>query len=104
METVQSIAKWADETFGQADNMTIGARANQEMAELLRALAKGDSPQACLMEIADVFIVLARLIKQLGCESDHEFNLLLAAKMAINRGRKWTLTGDGHGYHVREKS
>ena len=26
------------------------------------------------------------------------------AKMAVNRKREWKLTGDGHGYHLRDKA
>jgi len=29
---------------------------------------------------------------------------LVDAKMAINRARRWNLTGDGHGQHVGEES
>ncbi len=51
-------------------------------------------------EIADVVIVLYRLASELGVDLLEEID----HKMQINRARQWHRTGDGHGYHVREKT
>jgi hypothetical protein len=98
-ETQRSISTWAEETFGPAvSNASCAARANQEMAELLTALASDDHNKKTRIECADIVIVLYRLCERNGWD-------LLAAideKMAINRARKWQLTGDGHGQHIDE--
>jgi NTP pyrophosphatase (non-canonical NTP hydrolase) len=99
-ETQASISKWANETFGPSGtNMRIAARANEEMAELLRALSVDDNNQQALDECADVVIVLCRLVERLG----GDFGELVDAKMVINRAREWNKDGSGHGYHVRKK-
>lgn len=100
-ETQQSVSEWADMTFGPASsNARIAARANEEMAELLRALTADDNNPRAPEEIVDVMIVLFRLATRMGFDIwngvDH--------KMAINRARKWNVTTDGHGYHVRERA
>lgn len=62
IETQATIQAWADETFGHStDALCLAVRANTEMAELLRALAAPDSPEACAEECADVMIVLYRV-------------------------------------------
>lgn len=95
------ISAWADETFGTASsNARVAARANEEMAELLRALTSDDQHPNAAEEIADIVIVLCRLMTRLGKNFGEEID----RKMAINRVRKWNLTTDGHGYHVRNKS
>jgi hypothetical protein len=167
-ETQQGISDWAEATFGPAaSDIRVAARANEEMAELLRAVTTGNVEKAP-EEAADVVIVLARLATRLKCAYDlsercpvqagrgpawyamrANVNLAVAAslieeeakpslgsvpwrlqrcvyylatmvevlgtppattttlqteidkKMAINRARKWSLDGSGHGYHVR---
>jgi hypothetical protein len=88
IESQESITKWANETFGlSTSNMRVAARANEEMA------------QKALDECADVFIVLCRVVSNLG----GDFQELIDRKMEINRARTWNLDGSGHGYHVRAK-
>lgn len=100
VETQGSVAAWADATFGpSASNMRIAARANEEMAELLRALSVDDANSGAAVEVADVVIVLYRLARNLGVDLHAEVD----RKMAINRAREWKLDGSGHGYHVRQK-
>jgi hypothetical protein len=164
-ETQQSISTWAAETFGPAgSDLRVAGRANEEMAELVRA-ATADAPiDQIIEECADVLIVLARLGDRLSQPLDLEIpavgdfgpdinvagavvtvnvdlaNLLddlamgapsettrdlvldvwdgikgvivmaggnaaeaVTARMAINRRRVWKKTGDGHGYHRRDK-
>src|SRR6185436_19430278 len=99
-ETQKSISMWANETFGSSgSNMRVAVRANEEMAELLRALSVDDNNQKALDECTDVVIVLCRLVERLG----GDFCELIDAKMRINRSREWKKDGSGHGYHVREK-
>ena len=97
-ENQKTVSDWADETFGPVStNARVAARANEEMAELLRALTADDqSPQAA-NEIADVFIVLYRLATRLGVDAHEEVD----KKMAVNRQRAWAKDGTGHGYHTR---
>ena len=166
IETTESIIQWANDAFGAAPKQERAiARANEEMAELLRALTSGVEPAKCAEECADVAIVLVGRSFLFGCSlsellvtnvserpwapplyyaskaqvalgqfmecvslSPHNdsrpyyvatvltdlekccialgFNLLscIDAKMAINRNRVWNQTGDGHGYHVRDKA
>ena len=97
-ETQGSVSMWADETFGApSSNMSIGTRANEEMAELLRALAKGKSNDEVATEVADVVIVLYRLADRLGVDLGEAID----RKMRINRARRWNVGADGHGYHVK---
>jgi len=101
METQQTVAMWADETFGPVtSHARIAARANEEMAELLRALTADDHHPKAAEEIADIVIVLYRLATRLGVD----LRTLVNEKMAKNRTREWKRDGSGHGYHVRDKS
>jgi hypothetical protein len=60
-ETLVTIEAWANETFGPSVSQGNAlARANQEMAELNKAVATGADPAKIAEEAADVFIVLCR--------------------------------------------
>ncbi len=99
-ETQDSIAKWADETFGRVTtDARIAARINEEMAELLRAVTADMGPEKIAEECADVVIVLYRLITRQGGDLFEEID----KKMATNRARVWKKDGTGHGYHVSEQ-
>lgn len=101
MEDQFTVSLWAEQTFGPASsNARVAARANEEMAELLRALTADDTNPKAAEEIADIYIVLCRLATRLGADLHEQ----VQRKMAINRLRQWNLTQDGHGYHVRDKS
>lgn len=96
-ETQKSISDWAIETFGEAgSNLRVALRANNEMAELLDMLAVDDNDSRAGEEIADLFIVLARLLDKMGVNLDEE----IQRKMKINRARVWTKDGSGCGQHV----
>lgn len=100
IESTESIAQWAQDTFGEAKSIArVAVRANEEMAELLRAVTSSQRPKVIREEAADVVIVLARLVYlnngDLWEEVEH--------KMAINRSRTWKMDGSGHGYHVRDR-
>lgn len=98
-ETQKTIVAWCEETFGPAtSSVRIAARANEEMAELIRAVATDDRHPKAAEEIADVFIILYRLAERLGVDLHGEID----RKMAVNRARAWRLDGSGHGYHVRQ--
>jgi NTP pyrophosphatase (non-canonical NTP hydrolase) len=96
-----SISEWAQAAFGPVgSNIRVAARANEEMAELLRALSVDDVNPKAAEEIADILIVLYRLATRLGVDLQQQVN----EKMAINRARTWSQDGSGPGYHVREKT
>lgn len=130
-ETSASIAQWQNETFGVAtttwervdrsDDMMRGAmwkakhvvhygpdghrpnlsralRAAEELAELIELLVADDSDPKAPREVADIDIVLRGIDAYHGVERSDQVD----AKMAINRARKWKLTGDGHGQHVKD--
>jgi len=83
-ETQKTVSQWADETFGLASSNTrVAARANEEMAELLRALTTNDTDQKAVEEAADVVIVLYRLAERMGMDLHSEID----RKMSINRQR-----------------
>jgi NTP pyrophosphatase (non-canonical NTP hydrolase) len=96
-ESQHSISEWAEETFGPSgSDVRVAARANEEMAELLRACCMDDvSAEKKREEIADVVIVLCRLMTRLGGDLNKEID----RKMAVNRQRIWRRDGSGHGYH-----
>lgn len=99
-ETGVGIAEWAQKTFGLATSgARVAARANEEMAELLRVTTSGQPSTAIVNECADVVIVLARLAWMNGADLFEAVD----AKMAVNRVREWKLDATGHGYHVRSK-
>lgn len=101
METQETVCAFADDTFGPAtSNMRVAARANEEMAELIRALSTDDNNPKAAEEVADVVIILYRLMRNLGTDMHAEID----RKMAINRKREWRRDATGHGYHVRDKS
>lgn len=75
------------QTFGpQRSNMVYAARALDEMAELIEALAADDRSDAAPSEIADVVIVLYSLAERLGVDLHEQ----VERKMAINRARDWS--------------
>lgn len=129
-ETSASIARWRSDTFGplritqerfelscalmraamdavrdmdwhpgiERPNLTIALRAAEELAELIEMLVEDDAiPYAC-EEAADVSIVLDGILGAHGRELEDE----RAKKMAVNRARKWKMTGEGCGQHVKE--
>jgi len=100
-ETQKSVSAWTTATFGEASsNARVAARANEEMAELLRALTSDDNHPKAVEEAADVVIILYRLADRMGKNLHAEID----RKMGINRKRQWSVTADGHGYHVRDKT
>jgi NTP pyrophosphatase (non-canonical NTP hydrolase) len=102
VETQRSIAEWADQAFGRAPSLArIAARANEEMAGLLREAASEDSDdrehvENLVAEAADVVTILYHLAQVAG----HDLHEAIDRKMAINRQRQWRRDGTGHGYHV----
>jgi NTP pyrophosphatase (non-canonical NTP hydrolase) len=99
-ESQYSISDWADATFGPSgSNARVAARANEEMAELLRALTADDKHPKASEEVADIVIILYRLATRLGIDLMAEID----RKMSVNRARVWKKDNTGHGYHVRDK-
>ncbi|MBY2918897.1 MazG-like family protein [Rhizobium leguminosarum] len=98
VETQASINDWISTTFGETgSNISVAARANQEMSELVMALAIDDNDPNAVVEAADIVIILYRLAHRFGKDLEAEID----RKMAINRGRNWNVA-NGHGYHVKE--
>lgn len=98
-EDQRSISAWAEATFGPvSSNARVAARANEEMAELLRALTVDDDSPKAGEEMADIVIVLCRLADRMGIDLFDEMD----KKMQINRTRIWAKDGSGHGYHLRD--
>lgn len=125
-ETSATIAAWQNETFGAATtdrrrvertadlarhaffsaissdltiprpNLSRAIRAAEELAELIELLVVDDLDPRAPIEVADIDIVLRGIDAAHGVERAD----LVSAKMKINRARRWTLTGDGHGQHV----
>lgn len=100
-ETQHSIQAWANMAFGPApDPARVAARANEEMAELLRAATSEQPPEVLIEEAADVVIVLMRFAEVVGEDLMKEID----RKMTVNRGREWKKDGTGHGYHIRKEA
>lgn len=130
-ETSASIAAWQDRTFGPATttweridrsddvmrkamyeakfmsitrpelrrpNLSRAIRAAEELAELILLLVVDDADPKAPREVADIDIVLRGIDAAHGVERAEAVD----EKMAINRARKWKLTGDGHGQHVED--
>lgn len=69
METHAALNAWSDETFGPvSSNFRIASRANEELAEAIRALAIDPTSTDAAVEAADTIIVLCRLASQFGVD------------------------------------
>lgn len=88
-ETFETINQWCDDTFGPATWQRMIERAKEEFDELEDCL----TVEGAAIEAADVVICLCRI---------PGFAQALQDKMAINRKRRWALTGEGTGYHIPE--
>lgn len=125
-ETSASIAAWQNSTFGPATttfdrvarssrlifaamakvsnadltaprpNLSRAIRATEELAELIELLVADDADPKSPREVADIDIVLRGIDAAHGVERADQAD----AKMLKNRGRTWSVTGDGHGQHV----
>ena len=96
-ETQKTISKWANETFGKPKStLSVAIRALAEHVELLQKLIIDDQHPGAAEEAVDVIIVLQRIGTMLNKDLEKEKN----RKMAINRKRRWTKDGNGHGHHV----
>jgi len=96
-----AVSQWAERTFGPtSSNARVAARANEEMAELLRTLTTDDGATGkAIEEAADVVIILFRLADRMGYDLLGE----VRSKMQVNAQRVWQRDGSGHGYHVSAK-
>jgi hypothetical protein len=97
METVESVSRWAEETFGPCTPQAALERAFEEMDELDYAGEHSFGKHRKLVEeAADVCITLYRYIYLVDPEAINK-------KMVVNRKRKWKLNGDGTAQHVSSK-
>jgi NTP pyrophosphatase (non-canonical NTP hydrolase) len=98
-ENQDTIAKWADESFGDpTSNLRLAIRANAEMAELITELSIDDEHKKAPEEVADIIICLCRLASELGIDMQDEVD----KKMEKNRSRNWKVDGTGCAQHVEE--
>lgn len=97
-ETPQSIADWANGTFGPATVERQIERAEEEWAEYYAACERGKSDQEKAEEVADTIICLSRVLVQLGYPD------AVDDKMTINRARTWKVGADGCAYHVKAQA
>jgi NTP pyrophosphatase (non-canonical NTP hydrolase) len=95
-ETFDTIGAWAAHTFGCPLPELAAARANEEMAEMLKELALGFNDKADI-EAADVVIVLSHYARSRGID----LQKLINEKMAVNRARDWAVSKHGIGYHKK---
>lgn len=96
-ETSATIAAWAETTFGPLKSLErLVDRAQQELAELRAAVVSNGSPIDIAHEAADVVILLHRLAALVGSDLSEAVD----KKMAVNRARQWTPSGDGVGQHI----
>ena len=96
-EDQQSIALWAEQTFGKPTQLRAATRMNEEVAELLAKLSNPSVSNAAIVEeVADIQIVLYVLATRLHMDVQAE----VERKMKVNRERKWALDGSGCGQHV----
>jgi len=69
IETSQTITVWASETFGEAESIKAYVlRAQDEMTELLESIDAKKPATEILSEVADVTILLHRVVGTLGLE------------------------------------
>lgn len=112
-ETILSIARWSEETFG--DNITLEGQIEKFNDELQEW---HDSKHEDIMELADMAIVASSIarfsvVKAASYFCLVAFNLMVSKfteedleeainkKMAINRKRKWSV-GKGNFQHITE--
>lgn len=112
-ETILTIAKWSEETFG--DNITPEGQLEKFLDERKEWL---ESDRKDLSELADLTIVASSVarfslvdaalcfahidaeLKSSGFSAD-DLETAINNKMAINRQRKWTI-GKGNFQHIEE--
>jgi NTP pyrophosphatase (non-canonical NTP hydrolase) len=98
-ETTATITQWVNNAFGVTDNpFRRATRANEEMAELLTAIASGEEPEKIGEEAADVAILMHLICGRLGLDLTEQ----VTKKMAKNRARQWRVDATGCGYHVKD--
>ena len=90
-----SIHHWSKETFGQPKTQRCVARANEEMAELVKVASTRSSFNELMEEAADIVIVL----NVLAGVCSRDLWAMVEAKMKLNRSREWVSDGNGCGYH-----
>lgn len=108
MENQVTIRTWGRATFGPSTAQAITTRMNVEVAEMINALqnaadAKTPEERTRILahaagEGADVYIMLAQAMEELGVDLQAEVD----AKVAILRNRRWRNTPSGRNQHVTE--
>lgn len=94
---------WQLATFGPLEPGTAGAeRAYERVCEEWTELEETHPRESAknIDEAADIVITLAAYVGHLG----DDLARAVERKMAINRARKWIITEDGCGYHVKDRN
>lgn len=112
-ETILSIARWSEETFG--DNLTLAGQLDKFETEKIEWL---ESNRKDIIELADLMIVASSVarfslvdaalcfahidaeLKLSGFSAD-DLETAINNKMTINRQRKWSI-GKGNYQHISE--
>lgn len=98
--------RWALATFPDETLTQQAIHLTKETLELEAALATGTpEPGEAWDEFADVFMLaslIAHRARALAARSGVDLTDALAAKLGINRSRKWVRTPDGDYQHVKE--
>ena len=107
-ETQVTIGRWQKRIFPNVSLYSSVVRMLQEAHELVglfwidrdHALQHPQMPHKAKIanEIADVYITLVGVAERAGVNIEQAVN----DKMEINRKRKWTISNDGTGQHMRE--
>lgn len=98
-ETQETVKDWQRSLLGTAGTpLQSAARANEEMAELLKVLSASvvDEDKAA-EEGADIVIVMIDMFRKLNRDMWEE----ITKKMKINRARNWGPVVDGRAYHIK---
>lgn len=104
METQKTISEWGCKTFGYPKSAKSVIDRMLEEVEELKKLSDAqntsfeDLSEKMADECADIHIMLCHVMSTLG----FDLQACVDHKMEINRSRKWKITGDGVGQHVKE--
>jgi galactose-1-phosphate uridylyltransferase len=99
MENQKTISEWGFKTFGYPkDAIVIVKRMLKESNELEEAIKSDVTYDMIADECADIYIVMCHVFATMG----FDLHACVDHKMEINRARKWKISGDGTGQHIKE--
>lgn len=89
---------WADETFPKSDLLSILAHMQEELGELIDAVAAEDNEQI-EKESADVLLLLFHLNFKAGTD----LGLATLKKLEVNKNRTWDTEPNAEGYYKHKE-